>query len=177
MAGPKGVAILRAALTLDRALLLSALAALATGGAAALAGRAAAADAGWAAGILPTLAVLVVRTARALFRGETGVDVLAALSMGGALLLGERLAGVIIALMYAGGTVLEEFAGRRATRELTALLGRAPRVAHLDRGGALEDLGIEAVRPGDRLLVKSGETVPVDGTVEGTAATLDESAL
>src|SRR5689334_20297184 len=177
MLDPKGAAALRAALTLDRALLLWALAALVAGGAAAVAGRAAAADAIWAAGILPTLATLGVRTVRALLRGETGVDVLAALSMGGALLLGERLAGVIVALMYAGGTVLEEHAGRRATRELTALLGRAPRAAHLERGGALHDVDVAEVRPGDRLLVKPGEIVPVDGTVAEGAATLDEAAL
>src|SRR4051794_1892960 len=176
MPDPKGAAALRAALTLDRALLLSALAALLAGGAAAVAGRAAVADALWAAGILPTLATLGVRTVRALLRGETGVDILAALSMGGALLLGERLAGVIIALMYAGGTVLEEYAGRRATRELTALLGRAPRVAHVERDGALLDVDVAEVRPGDRLLVKPGETIPVDGTV-ADGATLDEAAL
>ena len=156
MPDPKGAAALRAALTLDRALLLWALVALVTGGAAALTGRTAVADAVWAAGILPTLATLGVRTVRALLRGETGVDILAALSMGGALLLGERLAGVIVALMYAGGTVLEEYAGRRAARELTALLGRAPRVAHLERDGALQDVDVAEVRPGDRLLVKPG---------------------
>src|SRR3982751_286586 len=115
----KGAAALRAALTLGRALRLSALVALVTGGAAALTGRTAVADAVWAAGILPTLAILGVRTVRALLRGETGVDILAALSMGGALLLGERLAGVIIALMYAGGTVVGEYAGRPPGRGAT----------------------------------------------------------
>src|SRR4051794_1404925 len=177
MPDPKGAAALRAALTLDRALLLWALVALVTGGAAALTGRTAVADAAWAAGILPTLAALGVRTVRALLRGETGVDVPAALSMGGALLLGERLAGGIVALMYAGGTALEEDAGRRAARELTALLGRAPRVAHVERDGALLDVDVAEVRPGDRLLVKPGETVPADGTVADGAATLDEAAL
>src|SRR4051812_33499919 len=159
------MAALRGALTPDRALLLSALAALVAGGVAALAGQAAVADAVWTAGTLPTLVALGARTVRALLRGETGVDVLAALAMGGALLLGERLAGVVVALMYAGGTVLEEHAGRRATRELTALLGRAPRVAHVERDGALLDVDVAEVRPGDRLLVKPGETVPADGTV------------
>src|SRR5919202_4525121 len=116
--------------------------------------RGALADALWAAGILPTLATLGVRTVRALLRGETGIDILAALSMGGALLLGQRLAGIIVALMYAGGTVLEEHAGRRAARELTALLGRAPRGAHPERDGTLRDVDVAEVRPGDRLLVK-----------------------
>ena len=90
--------------------------------------------------------------------------------MAGALLLGERLAGVVIALMYAGGTVLEEYAGRRAARELTALLGRAPRIAHRRAATArCADVDVAEVRPGDRLLVKPGEIVPVDGTVAEAA--------
>ena len=62
--------------------------------------------------------------------------------------------------------MLEEFAQRRANRELTALLARRPRTAHREAGRAgLEDLPVEAVRPGDRLVVKSGEVLPVDGTL------------
>ena len=123
----------------------------------------------WAAGIVPVLALLVVEIARSLLKGEAGVDIIAALSMLGALLLGEHLAGVVVALMLAGGNVLEEVAERRATRELTALLDRTPRVAHRERDGVLEDVPVEAIQPGDRLLVKGGEQVPVDGDVEAHA--------
>ncbi len=131
----------------------------------------------WAAGIVPVLALLIVEIVRSLLKGEAGVDIIAALSMLGALLLGEHLAGVVIALMLAGGNVLEEVAERRATRELTALLDRTPRTAHRERDGVLEDVPVEAIQPGDRLLVKSGEQVPVDGDVEASPAVLDESAL
>ena len=63
-------------------------------------------------------------------RGELGVDVIAILAMAGSLAFGEYLAGSIIAVMLSGGTLLEAYALARATRELSALLARAPRVAH-----------------------------------------------
>ncbi len=131
----------------------------------------------WAGGIVPVLVLLTIDIGRSLRKGEAGVDVIAALSMAGALLLGEHLAGVVIALMVAGGSVLEEVAERRAARELTALLDRTPRTAHRDQDGALEDVPVEAIRPGDLLLVKGGELVPVDGRVEGSPALIDKSTL
>lgn len=131
----------------------------------------------WAAGIVPPLALLLLEIAKNLARGETGVDAVAALSMTGALLLGEHLAGVVIAVMFTGGNVLEEQAQRRARRELAALLDRAPRSARREHDGALETVPVEAIERGDRLLVAQGETVPVDGVLLDAPATLDEAAL
>jgi heavy metal translocating P-type ATPase len=126
-----------------------------------------------AAGLLP-LAVSVVR---ALVRREPGVDLIALLAMAGALALGEVLAGAVIAVMLASGRLLEAYAGDRARRELRALLERAPRMVHRYQDGGLASPPLEQVRPGDRLLVKPGEVVPVDGLVKGPTAVLDESAL
>ena len=56
-------------------------------------------------------------------------------------------------------------------------MSRAPRVVHRHEDGSIADRGIADVAVGDRLLVKPGEVVPVDGSVMGAAATLDESAL
>ena len=131
----------------------------------------------WAAGVVPALALLVIEIGRQLLKREPGVDIIAGLAMGGALVLGETLAGVVIALMFTGGNVLEEFAQRRANRELTALLARRPRIAHREAGDGIEDLAVEAVQVGDALVVKSGEVLPVDGRLLDPAAVVDESAL
>src|SRR5690606_25494032 len=66
---------------------------------------------------------------------------------------------------------------RRATRDLHALLARAPRSARR-RGpdGRLQVVDLDQVRKDDRLLVGPGEVVPVDGIAED-AATLDESVV
>jgi heavy metal translocating P-type ATPase len=97
--------------------------------------------------------------------------------MAGALALGEALAGAVIALMLAGGNALEVAADRRARAELTALLARTPTVAHIRIGDALEEVAVAAVAPGDVVVVRRGEVVPVDGTVVSEAAVVDESAL
>jgi heavy metal translocating P-type ATPase len=131
----------------------------------------------WTLGTLPVLLALFGQIIASLRRGDVGLDVVAVLSMSAALMFGESLAGNVVALMYAGGQLLESFAEGRARREMTALLGRVAFTAMRYRGAALEDVPIAAIRQGDRLLVRQGEVVPVDGHVADGTAVLDLSAL
>ena len=78
---------------------------------------------------VPVLIALLTEIAFHLRRGETGLDIVAALSMTAALASGQELAAIIVALMYSGGKYLENFAERRADREMRALLERVPRTA------------------------------------------------
>src|SRR4051812_45310066 len=160
-----------------RAVAAGVLAALAAGGILALTGFTAAADAVWAAGTALALIPLTLAVARSLRAGRAGVDVIALLAMAGALALGQELAGAVVALMLAGGNALEEAAGRRARRELTALLARAPRIAHRRGDGVLEEVSVDALSPGDIVAVRPGEVLPVDGVVAAGEAVLDESAM
>lgn len=131
----------------------------------------------WAAVTVVVLIVLLFEIVSSLARGNIGLDLVAALSMSAALVFGEELAAAIVALMYAGGQYLEDFAERAARRDMTALLSRVPRstLRHLD--GRLEEIAIDLVSPGDRLLIRRGDVVPVDGTVVTGVAILDQSAL
>ncbi|WP_425107042.1 heavy metal translocating P-type ATPase [Ancylobacter sp.] len=131
----------------------------------------------WAGATALVLVLLVFHILSSLRRGEFGLDLIAALSMGTALLFGETLAGAIVALMFTGGEALEAYAQRRAAREMSALLSRLPRSAARYEDGRLTEVPLEALRTGDRLLVRRGEVVPVDGTVESAQAILDQSAL
>ena len=106
-----------------------------------------------------------------------GVDTIALVAMVGALALGEELAGAVIGLMFTGGAALETVASRRARRELTQLVERAPRVAQLRVDGGIEEVPIDRVQPGDVVLVRAGEVVPVDGTVASEEAVVDTSTL
>lgn len=131
----------------------------------------------WAAFTLPVLLALLYEIAASLRRGEVGLDIVAALSMTAALAVGENLAAVVVALMYSGGQYLEAFAERHARREMTAILARVPRTAVRYRQGVLEEVGLEEIVPGDRLLIRQGDVVPVDGIVASGVAILDQSAL
>ena len=131
----------------------------------------------WAAAALPVLVALIAEIWTSLRAGKFGLDIVAALSMTAALVFGEYLAAVIVALMYAGGQYLESFAEGRARHEMQALLERAPRTAMRYKDGELEEVGIDVIAPGDRLLIRRGDVVPVDGQVANGLAVLDQSAL
>jgi len=76
------------------------------------------------------------------------------------------------------GQILEQRAHARTGAAIRELMDLAPRVAHrVGAGGAEEDVPLEAVRPGDLLRVRPGESVPVDGPFAEGASELDESML
>ncbi len=162
---------------LRRALIIMALGGLVLGGLAWLAGREGLAQWLWAAGTLPVVIGLAVSMARDLLAGRMGVDAVAFVSMSAALLLGQNLAGIVVAVMYAGGNLLEDFAVARAERDLKSLVDRAPRVAHRWIDSSVEDIPIEEVAVGDLILVRAGEVIPVDGVISSAAAVVDEAAL
>ena len=114
---------------------------------------------------------------RELRRGQFGVDPLALLSLLGALVVHENLAAAIISVMFASGHALDQWASRRARREITALLVRVPTTAHVRRGEEVLTVDLRAVTVGETVVVTSGEMVPVDGNLVSTSAVLDESAL
>jgi heavy metal translocating P-type ATPase len=162
---------------LRRGLIATALGGLLLGLIAWLAGRSDIANWIWGAGTVPVLAGLLVSMVRDLLAGRLGVDAIAFVSMSAALLLGENLAGIVVAVMYAGGNVLEDFAVARAERDLTALVDRAPRIAHRRIDSTIEDIPVDQVSVGDNVLVRAGEVIPVDGIVTADGAVVDESAL
>ncbi len=134
-------------------------------------------DAVWAFATLPVAIALAVSIFRDFMIGRVGVDAIALVSMSAALLLGEPLAAVVVALMYAGGSLLEDFARGRAQRDLRALEDRSPREAHRRTANGIETIAVSEVEIGDELLVRAGELVPVDGVLLEAEARLDESAL
>jgi heavy metal translocating P-type ATPase len=129
------------------------------------------------AATVPVIAGLAISIVRDLLVGRLGVDAIALVSMTAAIALRQPLAGAVVALMYSGGNVLEDIAVSRAEHDLRALIDRAPREAHRRIDDHIEDVPVASVAIGDRLLVRAGEVLPVDGVVTSGAATVDESAL
>ena len=162
---------------LRRALVVLAIAGLLAGLTAWFSGRDDVARWCWAAGTIPVVASLFVSIARDLWAGRLGVDAVALIAMSAALVLGQALAEIVVAIMYAGGNVLEDFAVAHAERDLRSLIDRAPRIAHRRRDSTIEDIPIEQVAVGDEILVRAGEVIPVDGIIVNESATIDEAAL
>ena len=135
------------------------------------------ASSAWTIGTLAPLVALLIQMVTSLRRGDIGLDAIAFLAMSAALLFGEPLAANVVALMYSGGQLLESFAEGRARREMTALLGRVASTAMRLVDDAVVEVPITAIVPGDRILIRHGEVVPVDGRVATAPATIEASAL
>ncbi|WP_371141338.1 heavy metal translocating P-type ATPase [Burkholderia cepacia] len=162
--------------SIDLVLLILAAATLAGGGVCVAFGQPSLARFAWLLGTLPVLLALTASLVKTVMKRQAGIDVLAWLAIALAVVLDETLAAAVIALMLASGRTLERYAQDRAQREMSALLGRAPRQATRFENGEWRSVAPDTLVPGDRLLVRSGEFVPVDGTLTGDAE-LDESML
>ena len=159
-------------------LALVAVAAIAAGGVLHVVGAGAIGQQVWRAAVALLAAELAGEVVRSVVvEHSLGVDTIALVAMVGSLALGQELAGAVIGLMFSGGATLEAVASRRARRELTALVQRAPKVAQLRRGERLEEVGVEQVQIGDVVVVRTGEVIPVDGTLASLEAVLDTSTL
>jgi Cu+-exporting ATPase len=87
-------------------------------------------------------------------------------------------AAAVIVVLVLLGQVLELQARERTGGAIRALLKLAPKIAHrVAADGAESDIALEDSRVGDRLRVRPGERVPVDGIVESGASSVDESML
>jgi P-type Cu+ transporter len=87
-------------------------------------------------------------------------------------------AAVVIVTLILLGQVLELRARSRTSASIRALLGLQPKTARRVRGdGADEDVSLDAVQVGDRLRVRPGEKIPVDGVVLEGSSAVDESMV
>jgi heavy metal translocating P-type ATPase len=135
-------------------------------------------EAVWLVGLAVTGIPTAGRTLVGIVRGRVVADIVAMLAIITALLLAQPLAGLVVVLMQTGGEALERYAEGRASEAVRALEAAAPHLAHrLGPGGEIVDVAAEAVRVGDRLLVRPGELVPCDVVVLEGRSHVDVSRL
>jgi heavy metal translocating P-type ATPase len=131
----------------------------------------------FAVGAFIGLGLSIALLVEAIRNRAVGSDVLAVISIVVTALANEWLAASVIAVMLSTGRALESWAAGRARNELAALLARAPKSAHrISSTGEITEVALNLVAVGDRILVRNGEVVPIDGTLMSHAS-LDESAL
>ncbi len=85
-------------------------------------------------------------------------------------------AGIIITLILLGKT-LETISKGRASAAIKTLMNMAPKTARIIQGEIEKDIPVEEVEIGDIILVRPGETIPVDGCVISGGSSVDESML
>ncbi|MEE8592748.1 MAG: cation-translocating P-type ATPase, partial [Candidatus Bipolaricaulota bacterium] len=93
------------------------------------------------------------------------------------LIVGEYLAGAIVVFIMLLGELLENITVAKTGNAIRRLMDLKPKTARVRRDGQEVELPIEQVAPGDIVLVKPGERIPVDGVVLSGQASVDQSAL
>ena len=112
-----------------------------------------------------------------LWRRKVNVDELVSLAIVASLIQGEYLAAAVVSFVMVAGALIEEATSDSARKAIESLIGLTPQTATRIDGEGLTTVPIEQVKAGDRLLVKPGDRIPVDGRLLVGTTAVDESAL
>src|SRR5690606_5271417 len=117
---------------------------------------------------------IATRAWHALKARSFSIELLVTIAAVGALAIGEVWEAAAVTFLFMFGAWLEARTMRRTRGALRELLDAAPAVATVLRAGEPVDVAPHEVRPGETVLVRSGEKIPVDGEVTDGAAAVDE---
>jgi Cd2+/Zn2+-exporting ATPase/Cu+-exporting ATPase len=95
----------------------------------------------------------------------------------GALIIGEWITALIIVFFMRIGDAIESYTTNRARSSVKNLTVMIPRTACIIKEGVEDEVPIEDIREGDIVLIRPGETVPVDGVVRSGQAAVDQSSV
>lgn len=120
---------------------------------------------------------MLIEMIKVLKSGNFGVDLLAIISITATIIAKNYWAALIILIMLTGGDSLEDFASKKASADLSLLLDNSPKTAHIVNKSQIKDVIADTVPIGAILLIKPGETVPVDGIIIKGESNFDESSM
>ena len=95
----------------------------------------------------------------------------------GAISIGEMPEAVAVMLFYVTGEFLQEISVKRSRKSIQSLLELKPAYANLYLDGKISSVSPESINPGDIIIVRAGEKIPLDGTVTDGESFVDTSAL
>jgi Zn2+/Cd2+-exporting ATPase len=107
-----------------------------------------------------------------------GINALMVIAVVGASLIGEWAEAAVVVVLFSLGEALEGYAADRARGALESLLDLVPPVAlRVGKEGVTEAVPVEMLVPGDRVLVRPGDRVSVDGVVATGQSAVDQAAI
>jgi Cd2+/Zn2+-exporting ATPase len=119
----------------------------------------------------------VIEIVRALRHGSIEVDLLMVLAAVGAAYVNAWSEGAVLLFLFGLSNVLQHYAMRRTERAIAALLELRPDTVLIRRDEQLVELALDAVRPGDVLVLRPGDRVAVDAVIAKGAGSFDEAAI
>ena len=121
---------------------------------------------------------LIRKAGKSLKRKSLDENVLMAIAVVAAFLLGEYFEAVMVVVLYSLGEILEEKAVKKSRHDIAEVVNIRPQKANLlMEDGSTKEIPSSRIRPGNLLLVRVGDRVPVDGIIEDGESSMDQSAL
>jgi Cd2+/Zn2+-exporting ATPase len=117
------------------------------------------------------------RAWKSLISGSLEMNVLMASAVIGALAVGKWGEGAAVMVLYAVSLMLESYSASRSRRAIQSLMKLAPEEATVVRTGLEQRLPAEDVHPGEHIIVRPGERVPLDGRILDGSTTVDQSVI
>ena len=115
---------------------------------------------------------------RNLFSGEIfDENLLMVIAAAGAFAIGEYPEAVSVMLLYQIGETFQSIAVNRSRKSIQSLMDIRPDHANIDQDGEIIEVDPSSIHPGDTFIVKSGERIPLDGSITDGASSVDVSAL
>jgi len=114
---------------------------------------------------------------RGLMERRANVDELVSLAIIASLIQGEFLAAAVVSFVMVLGSLIEQATSESARKAIQSLIDTSPETATVLVNGREEIVPLKQVQVGDRLLIKPGERIPVDGHVTKGMTAVDESSM
>lgn len=119
-----------------------------------------------------------IQSVRYVLKGKLNVDVLMILAAIGAAIIDQWLEGAILLFLFSLSESLQHYAMGRSRREINSLMKLRPDKALLRKDNGNEKLvAVDSLKPGDMIIVKPGERIPIDGDVASGSSSVDQSTI
>lgn len=119
----------------------------------------------------------VIAIIEALRERTIEVDLLMVLAALGAAYVDAWTEGAILLFLFSLSNVLQNYAMNRTRSAISSLLELRPDTVTIRRDGTLEEVPLEAIVPGDLVVLRPGDRVPLDGVIMQGTGNFDESAI
>lgn len=120
---------------------------------------------------------IFIKASQALRMKAFSIELLVTIAVIGALFIGEYVESAVVTFLFLFGAYLEGRTLEKTRSSIKKLIDMAPQEATVLREGQLLEVPIDEVVKGDRILIRSGGKVPVDGNIVTGQATLNEAAI